>query len=235
MSLKTFFTLVLISTTSLLTLAQNSKWGIAIQTTTIELPPPISDFITYWNDNNQFGTRFHKDFSLEVLARVYLKKQIALRLRTGVTKYDFDQREGEQSFFSHIKLTGKFEKYAIGMETIHFFGKSLAFRFGGDLQLGFFKDMVSLSEHTNRKSQTVLATNSVLSLNPFLGGDWWIGRGFALSAEFRMPFERVRYRSKGTTLFTNNNNTQQFDFDQESIGYVGFGTPVSSLQVSYRF
>ncbi|MEY4937044.1 MAG: hypothetical protein RIS64_3403 [Bacteroidota bacterium] len=235
MLIKTFLTLSLILAMPIWIFAQTSKFTIAFQTTTIETPPPLADFEVYGRNRNISGTQFHKDFSLEIIARVYLKEHIALRLRTGVTKYDFDQQDDAQGFFRHINLTGKLEKYALGIETTHLFGKSLAFRFGGDLQLGLFKEMIDLNENTNGMSQITFETNNILSLNPFLGGDWLIGRGFALGAEFRMPFERVRYRSKGTTVFNNNNNSGSFDFDQESIGFVGFGTPVSSIQLSYRF
>jgi hypothetical protein len=235
MSIKTFFTLFLISSMPILMSAQNSKFAIALQTTTIETPPLFGDFQAYGRNDNDFGTRFHQDFSLEIIGRLYLKEHIALRLRTGVTKYDLDQRLESQGFFNHVKLTGKLEKYAIGMETNHFFGKSLALRFGGDLQWGLFKNMINLNERTDAMFQLAFATNHVLSLNPFLGGDWLMGRGWALGAEFRMPFERVRYQEKGTSIFRNNNGSGESEFDRASIGYVGFGTPVSSIQLIYRF
>jgi hypothetical protein len=239
MSIKTFLTFFLISSTSILTVAQNSKFAIALQTTTIEMPPPLLNFATYERNNSDFGSRFHKDFSLEIIGRLYLKEHIALRLRTGATRYDFEQQEKNDNFSSRVKLTGKLEKYAIGMETNHFFGKKLAFRFGGDVQLGLFKDMKAIRDDNNNNNNssrhTTFATNNVLSLNPFFGGDWFIWQGLALSAEFRMPFERVRYQEKGTTVFSSNSGSGQFEFDQESIGYVGFGKPVSSIQLSYRF
>jgi hypothetical protein len=236
-SIKIFLTLFLIQSTTLLTFAQTSKFAIALQTTTIEAPPPLLNFANYGSDGNNFGTRFHKDFSLELLGKFYVKEHIALRLRIGATKYDFEQQIEGQSFFSHIKLTGKLEKYAIGMETSHFFGKKLVFRFGSDIQFGFFKDMEDIREDNNTASHVTFATNNILSLNSFFGGDWLIWGGLALGAEFRMPFERVRYREKGTTVFTNNSGggSGRFEFDQEALGYVGFGTPVSSIQLSYRF
>jgi hypothetical protein len=234
MSIKTFLTFLLISTMPILMHAQKSKFAIAIQTTTIETPPPLLGFAAYGDKSNNFGTQFRKDFSLEVIGKVYLKEHIALRLRTGVTKYDLDHRENDPDFFNHLKLTGKLEKYAVGIETNHFLGKRLAFRFGGDLQLGLFKDMINLNENNNSAFQSTFATNSVLSLNPFWGGDWLLGHGWALSAEFRMPFERIRYRERGTTIFISGGGGR-FDFDQESVSYVGFGVPVSSIQLSYRF
>lgn len=235
MPIKTFLTLFFISNLSLWVTAQKSRFTIALQTTTVETPPPFAGFSNFGSNGNDFSTRFHKDFSLEIIGRLHLKEHIALRLRVGVTKYDFDERFTSQSFFDNSKLTGNFEKYAIGMETNHFFGKSLAFRFGGDLQLGFFKNMTDKSESNNSTSQGTWVTNNVLSLNPFLGGDWILGRGFALGAEFRMPFERVRYLNKGTFSFNANNTTITSEFDRDGISYVGFGTPVSSIQLSYRF
>ncbi len=235
MPIKFFLMLFLISSLPILTFGQNSKFAITLQTTTIETPPPLLNFADYEQNRNNFGTRFHQDLSLEIIGRVHLKERITLRLRTGVTKYDLTQREESTDFFNHVKLTGKLEKYAIGIETNHVFGKSLAFRLGGDLQLGLFKNMTILSERTDGMFQAIFATNNVLSLNPFLGGDWLIGRGWSLGAEFRMPFERVRYREKGSTIFNNTGGNGRFEFDQESIGYVGFGTPVSSIQLSYRF
>lgn len=235
MSIKTFLTFFLISSMPIWVAAQNSKFAIALQTTTIEPPPPLSEFADFGRNRNELGTRFHKDLSLEVIVRLYLKEGIALRLRTGVTEYDFEQRETSPNFFNHIQLTARLEKYAIGMETNHFFGKSLAFRLGGDFQWGLFKDMEALRESNNSKTQTTLITNHVLSFNPFFGGDWLLGRGFALGAEFRMPFERVRYQNKGTVLFNNNGNSGTVEFDQDGISYVGFGTPISSIQLSYRF
>jgi hypothetical protein len=232
MSVKTFFFIFLFSGIPLWSMAQTSKFSIALQTTTVETPPPLFGFANYGRNVGIGGTRLQQDYSLELLGRLFWKDNIAFRLRTGITNYNLNMRFESGNFFNQNQLTGQLEKYAVGIETSHFFGKNLVFRFGNDFQIGFFKDMIDLVETPTSKTQTNFATNTVLSLNPFFGGDWVIGRGLALGAEFRMPFERVRYREKGTVVPTQGTS---FEVDRESTAYVGFGTPVSSIQLSYRF
>jgi hypothetical protein len=232
MSNKIGFFLFLLSGIQLFGQAQTTPFSIALQTTTIETPPPLFNFTNYGRNVGIGGSRLQEDYSLELIGRLFWKDHIAFRLRTGITSYNLDTRFDNPNFFNHVKLTGKLEKYAAGMETNHFFGKNLVFRFGGDFQMGFFKDMIDLVENNSSRTQTNFATNSVFGLNPFFGGDWVIGRGFALGAEFRMPFEWARFREKGSTL---SNQGSSFEFDRESTGFIGFGAPVSSIQLSYRF
>jgi hypothetical protein len=233
MSTKILISTLCIAMIPLCTIAQKSKFTLAVQLTTIEAPLPFGGFSNYLNmAPSGGGSMFRKDYSLEILGKLFLNENMAIRLRMGATKYDLDNQFSNINFGGHNKLTGKFEKYAIGIESRRIFGEHLAFRFGGDVQVGFFKDLIEDFQGDFGRNITTFATNTNLNISSFFGGDWFIWQGLAISAELRMPFERVRYQNKGTRQF---NSNQPAEFDDGSFSSVGFGAPVSSIQLSYRF
>jgi hypothetical protein len=201
-------------------MAQLSKFSLAVQTTTIETPLPFGSFTDYKLRNG-----YKADYSIEILGRYFLNKNLALRLRTGITHYDL---KNEFAFFSGKRLKGQLQKYAIGIESRRILGDNLGIRFGCDVQIGFFKDMMEESEGDVMVFTRELNTNTVLSLNPLMGADWFIWRGLSLSAELRLPFERIRADDKGT--FNKNE-----PFDNGSYNIVGFGKPICSFQIGYQF
>ena len=110
MSVKIFFFIFLFSGISLLSIAQSSKFSIALQTTTVETPPPLFDFANYGRDVGVGGTRLQQDYSLELLGRLFWKDNIAFRLRTGITNYNLNMRFESGNFFNQTLLTGQLEK-----------------------------------------------------------------------------------------------------------------------------
>ena len=231
-SIKTFIQLQIMSTKNLIStfcitllpfymIAQHSKFSIALQTTTIEKPTPFGGFKVYETMN---GHRNH--YSIEILGRYFLNKNLALRLRTGLTKYQFKSVE---NFFADTNLKGQLEKYAIGIESRRILGENAAFRFGCEAQISFFKKMLNGHSGDFTAFTNQYDTNSLLSLNPLMGADWFIWRGLSLSTELRLPFERIRYNNKG--VFLNNGDT----FNEGSYNSVGFGKPICSFQIGYQF
>lgn len=229
---KNFLSILMLLVGAMMAQAQHTKWGIALQTTTIEAPPPFANFRDYGKVGNTFGTVVQKDYSLEGMGRFFLKDNIALRLRMGVTHYKLNRVFLDLNSFLHTQLSGKLEKYAIGIETSHPFGKNLGFRFGCDFQWGTFKNMIDIEENDFGRIETTFDKNHVKSLIPFFAGDWLIIKGLALGVEFRMPFEQANLLEAGKTISTNN---PLFVFNHKVSNYAGFGTPVSCIQLSYRF
>jgi hypothetical protein len=205
-------------------MAQQSKFSIAVQTTTIEPPIPFGGFNDY-----ELGRGYRENYSIEILGRFFLNENLALRLRTGITKYRFNFN-GSFNFFDASRLKGQLQKHAIGLESRRILGENLALRFGCEAQIGFFKDMINESLDGFQFGGQQFDTNTILSLNPLMGADWFIWRGLSLSTELRLPFERIRYDNKG--VFLNSNNTT---FDNGTYNYVGFGKPICSFQISYQF
>lgn len=210
-------------------LAQNSNFALTIQTTTIESPIPFNDFKNY-ERFTRVGIK--KDFSLEIMGHFFLNQNTALRLRAGLTRYDFHQTVLFLSgnFFSGNKLSGTLQKIALGVESRRILGTHLALRMGSDLQMGLFKEMRNESRGDFAFFIKKFKTNTVLGLHPFMGADWYIWRGLALSAELRLPFEWATYENKG--VFENNNVGS---FDEGTFQKTGFGKPISSIQISYYF
>ncbi len=207
-------------------LAQNSNFALTIQTTTIESPIPFSGFHNY-DQLTRLGTK--KDFSLEVIGHFFLNQNTALRLRTGLTRYNFENETGSFSAFSG-KMSGTLQKIALGVESRRILGTHLSLRLGSDLQVGLFKEMRDESRNDFRFFIKKFKTNIVTGLHPFMGADWYIWRGLALSAELRLPFEWATYENKG--IFDNNNPTP---FDDGTFQKTGFGKAISSIQISYYF
>ncbi|MEY4937045.1 MAG: hypothetical protein RIS64_3404 [Bacteroidota bacterium] len=198
------------------------KFALAAQTTTIEPPIPFGSFMNYESRNGYRG-----DYSVEILGRFFLNENLALRLRTGITNYHF---ESTSNFFFAISVKGQLQKHAIGIESRRILGENLALRFGCDAQIGFFKDMIEEQSGDFVLAPKQYDTNMNLSLNPLMGADWYIWRGLSLSAELRLPFERIRYANKGN--FTNGGTGT---FDDGSYNKVGFGKPICSFQIGYLF
>jgi hypothetical protein len=132
MSIKILISTLGIALIPLFTIAQNTKFALAVQTTTIESPIPFADFTNY-EINTQRGNR--KDYSIEVLGRVFLNENVALRLRTGLTTYDFEQNLG----FSSTAMAGTLLKYALGIESRRILGLIWHFGWGATFKLVFSK------------------------------------------------------------------------------------------------
>jgi hypothetical protein len=221
MSTKILISTLCIALTPLYAMAQLSKFSIAVQTTTIEPPIPFGHF-------KAFQTKgFKNDYSIEILGRFFLNENLALRLRTGITTYRF---EGSTNFIRSSNVKGQLQKYAVGIESRRILGENLAFRLGLETQISFFKDMIDESGGDFLFAIKQFDTNTLLSLNPLMGADWFIWRGLSVSAELRLPFERIRYDDKGVFLAGNTGR-----FDNGSYNYVGFGKPICSFQIGYQF
>jgi cellulose synthase/poly-beta-1,6-N-acetylglucosamine synthase-like glycosyltransferase len=233
MSIKTFTTIMLkkaiisitcIALTSLSAMAQLPKFSLAVQTTTIEPPIPFGGFMRYTS-----LTGYRSDYSIEILGRFFLTENVALRLRTGITKYRLEGNFDNSAFFGS-NLEGQLQKHAIGIESRRILGENLALRFGCEVQIGFFKDMIDETIGERFLFIRQFDPNTVLSLNPLMGADWFIWRGLSLSAELRLPFERIRYKNKGVFI-----RNRAGTFDNGSYNAVGFGKPICSFQIGYQF
>ena len=227
-------TKILISTLGIalmpfLAFGQNSKFALAVQTTTIESPIPFGNFTDY-EINSQRGAR--NDYSIEILGRVFLNENVAIRLRTGITNYHFEDTFLKFSELSGRFATGIFQKYALGIESRRILGNHLAIRFGCDLQIGFFKDMISKVIGDFPVLTKKYDTNTALNLAPLMAADWFIWRGLSLSAELRLPFERAYYNDKG--VFIEPINVGQ-TFDNDTYKHIGFSKPICSFQIGYCF
>jgi hypothetical protein len=219
---KTIISITCIALTSLSAMAQLPKFSLAVQTTTIEPPIPFGGFMRYTS-----LTGYRSDYSIEILGRFFLTENVALRLRTGITKYRLEDNSG---FFGGSNLEGQLQKHAIGIESRRILGENLALRFGCEVQIGFFKDMIDENRGDFAFFARQFDLNTVLSLNPLMGADWFIWRGLSLSAELRLPFERIRYEDKGVFIRGSSGT-----FDNGSYNSVGFGKPICSFQIGYQF
>jgi hypothetical protein len=206
----------------LYSMAQIPKFSLAVQTTTIESPIPFGGF-----KNTERTQGHNNNYSIEIIGRFFTSENLALRLRTGITNYRF---ETGFNFFQANRLSGQLQKLAFGIESRRILGENLAFRLGCDAQMGFFKEMTDEESGDFSFFTKKFDTNTVLSLNPFMGTDWFIWRGLSLSAELRLPFERIRYNNKGIFL-----NSTRGAFDNGTYNYVGFGKPICSFQIGYQF
>jgi hypothetical protein len=222
MSKKILISTLCIVMIPLCAMAQQSKFSIAVQTTTIEPPIPFGGFRDY-----EIGQGYRGHYSIEILGRFFLNKNLALRLRTGITTYRF---ENNFAFFGSNALKGQLQKHAIGVESRRVLGENLTFRLGFEAQIGFFKDMIDEESGNFRSFTKKFDPNTILSLNPLMGADWFIWRGLSLSAELRLPFERIRYNDKGVFL-----DGRTGTFDNGTYNYVGFGKPICSFQIAYQF
>ncbi len=223
MLIKISISTICIALLPLCTMAQESKFSIAVQTTTIEPPIPFGGFQNY-----KSGIIGYRDnYSIEILGRFFLNPNLALRLRTGVTSYRF---ESGSRFFGGNNSKGQLQKHAMGIESRRILGENLAIRFGCETQISFFKNMIESTSGDFMFFTKQYDTNILLSLNPLMGADWFIWRGLSLSAELRLPFERIRYANKGVFLSGNSGT-----FDDGTYNKVGFGTTICSFQIGYQF
>jgi hypothetical protein len=101
---------------------------------------------------------------------------------------------------------------------------------GCEVQIGFFKNMIEedFGHHVSFTKQ--FDNNTILSFNPLMGMDWYIWRNLSLSAELRLPFERIRYADKGVFIAGGSGT-----FDNGTYNNVGFGKPICSFQIGYQF